>query len=94
MKRDDWHTPISFKVSSKPKILVFQYVDDRGPSKVMLMPVELPDTAVTLDQVLAWLPYSCSCAPARYLIIDSKYQLNATTAPESPIVVEPWGEET
>ena len=91
MKRDDWHTPISFKVGSEPKILVFRYVGDRGPSEIMLMPVELPDTAVTLEQVLAWLPYSCSYEPARYLIIDSKYQLNATTAPESPIVVEPWG---
>lgn len=93
MKRDDWFTPVSFKAGSEPKILVFQYVGDRGPSEVMLMPTEVPDGIVTLDDVLRWLPTDCDYDDARYLIIDSNYQLNADTTPGMPVVVRKIGDD-
>ncbi len=93
MSQSDWFIPAPLKVGHEPKILVFRYVGDRGPSEVMLMPVEVPDTAVTLDQVLGWLPYACDYEHARYLIIDSNYQLNADTNLGSPVTIKHIGEE-
>lgn len=68
------------------KILVFQYVYDRGPNVVMFKPVGVPDNVVTWSDVVDWLPTLYGYEDTKYMVIDSNRRVDLLCVGES------WGE--